>query len=342
MPSSFNLYRQLLLLLSALSTSLCAPLNVSTSGLITSTADCYDYEIPITTQTEALVYAFPEFSDNYDVAGVIGAFARRDAATTFLPFNGTKNATGDYTISAIFCSPKSPSDHEKTVLLTTHGLAFDRRYVFMSSSTRYNINDALATGPLVYSQQIIASLIIASQEDTLYSFMTDLELVNLQSLLTQTLKTSLFNINSYIRVSGYTESQFSTQLAILESLTNSIRQGSYTGNIGKPLKVVHVGHSYGAILSQALVTAKPTISDGIVLQGIGFNASTSNFAVFFESARLNIANTVSPGKYAALDNEVLWYTQDVGQPAAIAEFLTGSIGSTPAAFTGPVSILSIL
>jgi pimeloyl-ACP methyl ester carboxylesterase len=139
-----------------------------------------------------------------------------------------------------------------------------------------------------------------------------------------------------------------------------LKQGRYTGKIGQPSKIVHVGHSFGSYLTHSLIGAYPTISDGVVLTGIGYNVT--DFPEFFEAARLNIANTVSPGKYTGLDSgylafadavgnaasffhagnfdkEILWYTQDIAQPPAIMEFITGSPTELGAVeFTGPVSI----
>jgi hypothetical protein len=40
------------------------------------------------------------------------------------------------------------------------------------------------------------------------------------------------------RVSGYNEAQASTQLAILQQLTATLRSGKYTGSLGIPSKIV--------------------------------------------------------------------------------------------------------
>lgn len=121
---------------------------------------------------------------------------------------------------------------------------------------------------------------------------------------------------------------------------------------------MHVGHSFGSILTHSLVEQDPSLSDGIILTGTGYNQS--DFPAFFEGARLNIANTVSPAKYhgldsgylafadiygnagtffnpAAFDPEALWYTQHIAQPLAAIELLPGASGSPGATnFTGPV------
>jgi hypothetical protein len=135
MKYSMDVYWQLLLFLSMLSSSLCAPLNASSSGLTALIADCYDYEIPVTTQTLAYIFGYPEFSDNFDVVGFIGDVITRTAIPpSFNPFSGMRNITGNYSIGATFCSPKTFNGHEKTVLLASPGLGYDRRYFSSSIS----------------------------------------------------------------------------------------------------------------------------------------------------------------------------------------------------------------
>jgi pimeloyl-ACP methyl ester carboxylesterase len=143
-----------------------------------------------------------------------------------------------------------------------------------------------------------------------------------------------------------------------------LKQGHYTGNTGQPSKIVHIGHSYGSFLTHSLVADYPTLSDGAILTGIGYNATATSFPAFFEGGRLNIANTVSPERYPGLDSgylasadvigdaatffhqgnydkEILWYTQDISQPPSVMEFITGSPLSLAKpgalAFTSPVS-----
>lgn len=167
------------------------------------------------------------------------------------------------------------------------------------------------------------------------------------------------------RVSGYSESRFANAVAILASLTTYLKQGKYTGNIRQPSKIVHVCYSYESVLTHTLVTKYSTLSDGVILTGIGYNTTTTSFPAFFEGPHLSIADTVSPGRYpgrdsgylayadaignlatffhqGSFDEEILWYTQDVAQLVAVIEFVTGSplsIISNPGvlAFAGSVN-----
>jgi hypothetical protein len=134
MAFSRSTTKRMLLLASLLPSSLCVPVSLSASGLITLTANCYEYDIPVTTEINAVTWNLPEFSDNYDVAGFFNNLSRRDASTAFNPISGPSNATstGNFSISATFCSPKTSNGHEKTILLLTHGFGFDSRQVLSS------------------------------------------------------------------------------------------------------------------------------------------------------------------------------------------------------------------
>ena len=123
-------YKRLLVATMALSGTLCAPLNPTFSDSIATIADCFDYQIPVTTETEALIWALPKFSENYDVSNFYASLIRRTTGPDiipFKPFSGSQNVTGHYNIGATFCSPKNSTSRDKTVLLATPGLGFDRR-----------------------------------------------------------------------------------------------------------------------------------------------------------------------------------------------------------------------
>lgn len=104
------------------------PSNPSGSSLLGLLSNCYDYDIPVKTEAEILNWSALEFSDNYEVAQAIVSSIGR---TPVSPFKGTRNITGNYTIGATFCSPKTFNGHEKTVILASPGLGYDRRYCLL-------------------------------------------------------------------------------------------------------------------------------------------------------------------------------------------------------------------
>jgi alpha-beta hydrolase superfamily lysophospholipase len=81
------------------------------------------------------------------------------------------------------------------------------------------------------------------------------------------------------------------QVEILKSLAASIKKGKYT-TIGKPEKLVLVGHSLGSGISTATAADVPSIADGLILTGWSYNATGNNGNGFLETAQLRIANGV--------------------------------------------------
>jgi pimeloyl-ACP methyl ester carboxylesterase len=162
-------------------------------------------------------------------------------------------------------------------------------------------------------------------------------------------------------VSGFDGPQAQTQLAILQQLTILLRSGKYTGSLGTPSKVVHVGHSFGSFLSNALIAATPALSDAAILTGIAYEPGIETF---FEAWGLRIASSVAPGKWSGRDNgyltsvdafgsaatffypnsydkEVLWYTEYAKQPVAAIELLTGfALPLRAVGFVRPVMVSS--
>jgi pimeloyl-ACP methyl ester carboxylesterase len=107
------------------------------------------------------------------------------------------------------------------------------------------------------------------------------------------------------RVSGYVNNG-NVQVAILEQLVNYIRGGKLsTAYIPvKPQKVILVGHSYGSVLSNALLAANPDIADGAVLTGWNY---AFNAPFVLASVQLRIANQLYPAQYKGYDTGALCF-----------------------------------
>lgn len=78
-----------------------------------------------------------------------------------------------------------------------------------------------------------------------------------------------------------------------------MKAGNYTGTIGVPKSLIHIGHSLGSALVAAVVTASPELVDGIVLTGYSFN--NPNGAGFLQAFAPRIAKTVDGEKWGGLD-----------------------------------------
>ncbi|KAF2464114.1 alpha/beta-hydrolase [Lindgomyces ingoldianus] len=292
---------------------------------------CTDYTIKSEVTSNDFVWGLDHFNDNYDVAAFLFNNSRKDTFTTFQPFSGTKNVTKQFEVAATFCTPEEmKGGKEKTVLVATHGLGYDRRYWAPSyKPDEYSfVQYALANGYSIFYYDRLG-----------------------------TGKSQI--------LSGYTN-QASNQIEILSKMVQEIRKGMYTSTV-KASKIVLVGHSFGSFISDAMVAQYPGLVEGVVLTGIGFAGLTDDAGPssrWIPSAFASrIASTVSSA-YRSLDSgylsfgdvyahietffhqpnyavDVVEYAQAISQPFAIAEYLSlGRISLVAAEFKGPVFITS--
>ncbi|KAL3419304.1 hypothetical protein PVAG01_09526 [Phlyctema vagabunda] len=289
---------------------------------------CQNYAVPVGVSTQFFTLTLPEFTDSLDAVDFAYNIARRDSDTSFFPITGAQEPLNKtYTISGTFCTPVTKNGREGTVLLATHGLGFDRSYWDPSlDASKYSFVDhAINEGYSVFYYDRLGT-------------------------------------GQSSKVSGYTESQAETQLAILQSLTRSLRAGSCTGSLGVPTNVVHVGHSFGSFLTSALLAATPDLSDGAILTGVSYNGSQTGTLV--EGFGLRVANQQAPGKWSgrdtgylttadifsnagtffyngSYDKNVLLYADARKQPFSAGELLTLNLLNPDAhLYTGPVMVCS--
>jgi pimeloyl-ACP methyl ester carboxylesterase len=90
--------------------------------------------------------------------------------------------------------------------------------------------------------------------------------------------------------------QVSIQVAALEQLVGLIRAGKFSS---APKKIALVGHSFGSVLSNALLVSNPDLVDGAVLTGIGY--AVPDTSVAFEAWQPRLAQLQSPGQWRHLD-----------------------------------------
>jgi hypothetical protein len=99
------------------------------TGYVPSNAKCVDYDIPVSVSATALNWTGPRWKDNYALTDFVTLAGSRSSAVSQLPFGGTYTLEANYTISATFCTPKTPNANTNTVLLASPGLGYDRRLV---------------------------------------------------------------------------------------------------------------------------------------------------------------------------------------------------------------------
>jgi len=112
------------------SAALIAYLTEVTNAAVQKT--CTNYTIPPKPTTTNMMWATP-WKSNYDLVDFVSNFTAGLPELEDWPYTGeTVQSTGDYNISATFCSPVGasyPTEKNGIVLLLNHGLNFDRSYV---------------------------------------------------------------------------------------------------------------------------------------------------------------------------------------------------------------------
>ncbi|KAL4868777.1 hypothetical protein BDV12DRAFT_185663 [Aspergillus spectabilis] len=239
---------------------------------------------------------------------------------------GSAKVDRKFNIRFQYCQPKKGKHHKnKVVQILSHGLGFDKSYwKFGDKETDY-IAAATAAG---------------------YS----------------TLSYDRLGVGKSEQADPYFEVRLGTQVAILARITELIQSGHLSHRILVPKKIVHVGHSYGSLITNGLVASQPRLFDGVVLTGFSHDSSwttTLELCLGFEVARFNNAarfRHYQTGyliwgrefddqciffKHPSFETKYLKQSEAIKAPFAIAELLSfTSVSLAAANFTKPVLMIS--
>lgn len=230
--------------------------------------------------------------------------------------------SGHYTIGATYCTPSSGPG--KALQILTHGIAFDRWYWDFSAEYSY-VDAALARGYAVFFYDRLG-------------------------------------LGDSSRGDPVNEVQAPLEVQALRALTAMLRDASAPGIDDTYEKFVHVGHSFGSVLSYALTAAYPELSDGVALTG--FSQALGDFVAYFlyganfvEASSAAPALAAYPPGYLAtadapgvqtnffapgnFDPAVLEAAYAAGQPVTVGELMTiGTVAAGSNSFGGPVLVIT--
>jgi hypothetical protein len=113
------------------------------------------------------------------------------------------------------------------------------------------------------------------------------------------------------RVSGYSSSIF-TAIAVLKRLAKFVKDGKYTGDIGRPVKTAVMGFSFGSYTTHGAIATMPDLADAVILTAIGFNTTGLNANGLVRSFEPRVANQQNPVLYGNLDNGYLTWADKFG------------------------------
>ncbi|MCJ1230475.1 hypothetical protein MMC12_007149 [Toensbergia leucococca] len=195
---------------------------------------CVNLTIPVTITAQAFTLEVPPFKNNFESTSFINQVTRRGASGS--PITGKTNFTATYSIDATYCTPTVRNPECDTLQILTHGLGFDKNYwdfILVPGNYSY-VAAALRAGFSTFAYSRLGTGLSA-------------------------------------KPNPYTTINSPTELAILAQLTRLLRSSSLPNTPTPHTHYTHTGHSYGSMLSNALVALDPSASDGLVLTGYSNN-----------------------------------------------------------------------
>lgn len=240
--------------------------------------------------------------------------------------SGSENVIAFFAIDGSFCTPGESYSEGQDIQILSHGVAFDRTYWdFGGVDSDYNYVRAATNAGYA------------------------------------TLAWSRPGTGASSSGDPYRILQADIQAAVLIELTKLLRHGSIHASIPKSTgRVLHVGHSFGATISNVLIAKNPKLSDGVALTGLAHNFTWAPF--FAVATNFHLAKENQPSRFGNLssgvltwcdelafqygffkhpnfDPKVLAYNEAHKKPFGVSEFLTLQTPSLAAPdFFGPVLV----
>lgn len=231
---------------------------------------CHEFTVDLALDNVTTVVPFlPEIESRYQATHYANIFTtRQDPDCNSTPEIEFTSITKSFTIVGEYCTPSKPGNKANTLHLLTHGLGFDRSYWdFYLPSNKF---------------------------DTQYSYVHAATAAGYS-----TLSWNRLGIAPSTIANPYTEVQAPVELALLAQLTTLARSAhpSISGLHTAPTTIIHVGHSWGSFLTQALATSAPSLVDAVVLTG--WSTSSAYMSNFISSGTLHLATENQPARFPA-------------------------------------------
>ncbi|KAJ9605604.1 hypothetical protein H2200_010261 [Cladophialophora chaetospira] len=277
-------------------------------------ATCAKFNVAVPAKGNNVVAEGPRVDNNIDAVTFMWDADTWSHPNSTVRITGTIPVDQTFNIVAQLCVPSS-GDKSEILQIATHGAGFDRRYwdVELEPENYSYVRAAIKAG---------------------YSILTYDRL----------------GVGESDKPDAYTMVQAPIQLEILQQISlmarsgkiSQLAQAQITSGVTLPKfsKFVHVGHSYGSILTSALLAKYPDSTDGAILTGFVLSPQTSKFS---QSARgYQFAKELDPVKWAdrgsgyitngalysfhthflaggTFDPKLLEYGFDVRQPTTVGE-----------------------
>lgn len=285
---------------------------------------CINFATPITVTPPSYKPTFPEFANHSDAVQLLVDISSRTADAAL--FSGSESVEVNFAIDASYCTEATTAIANQDVQVLTHGLGTDKSYWdFGGPDSRYNYIRAATKAGYATLHWSRPGTGLSSSGDPYSILQTDV------------------------------------QAAVLVEITRLLRSGELCPELPRPRgRVVHIGYSFGSVLTNVLIAKYPGLSDGVVLTGLSHDFSFSSrygIATNFHLAKENrpglwgnyssgfltwadeLALQYNTLKHPYFDLEVLARAEKEKVPFAVGELLTLGVPSLVAPdFKGPVLV----
>ncbi|KAI1260350.1 alpha/beta-hydrolase [Xylariaceae sp. FL1019] len=298
------------------------PATCSRSDHHNANRHCRDLTIDINISAENQVFTLKPPHGDIEVTNFVLNVIQPGSNFTQTISSGTSTKSGSYQIAATYCEPSHGPG--KALQILTHGINFGKSY-WDHPVHNYNysyVNSALSRNYSVFFYDRLG-------------------------------------VGGSSKGDPLNEIQPALELSALQALTSMLRQTSVPGIETKYEKLVHVGHSFGSLLTYAFTDSFPTLSNGIALTGFSLDPEFSALSILGDN--IVAANSLPEWKHLpdgylvdkgvnslhtgffspdAFDPEVLEAAYKVVEPRTIGETLSQDVVPMQSQFGGPVLVIT--
>ncbi|MCJ1326009.1 hypothetical protein MMC10_002672 [Thelotrema lepadinum] len=319
-----------------------------------SNRTCVEFMLPVSVTAQNAVYDVLRVDNNTEAAQFAIDQDTWDIPNDQVIQNMTVSDTFD--ISAQLCIPQTGA--KKTHLqIATHGLVFDKRYwdVPIKASEYSYVDAALQAGYSILTYDRLGTG-LSDKPDAYTVVQAPLELEILRNITEQSRSGSLLQ-----------QAAAAASIAFPNSTTTSFPfSSSLTFD-----KIIHVGHSFGSFLTDALLIKYPNLTDAAVITGFILNSQLANMTITSADVTYAAENDpisfsdrgsgyIVPATASALqatffstransttgiggfEPKLLEHAFETRQPLTVGEWISGgplNLGAPAPNFTGPVQFV---
>jgi hypothetical protein len=99
-----------------------SPMDTKQLSYYPPNANCYEYMIPVTIESENIQFNFTHWEDDFALLDFLALTTTRASAEFPGITTGTEKQSASHTIAASFCEPKEKTEKANNVIVATHGI----------------------------------------------------------------------------------------------------------------------------------------------------------------------------------------------------------------------------